>query len=160
MPLRGLIGSDILAWRDDIKLIDNPYGDGTDPIALLPALRPRFALFHAPLADRFGNVWIGRQKPLMLLAHAALETLVTVEEIVETHLLNDELYGPATIPSLYVSAIAVAPRGAWPLGLAGRYDADVDHLARYARMAVTAEGFSAYLDEHVAASTESAGAVG
>jgi glutaconate CoA-transferase subunit A len=158
MPLRGLIGSDILSYRDDIKVIGNPFADGADPIVLLPALRPRFALFHAPLADRLGNVWIGRQKPLMLLAHAAHETLVTVEEVVDLDLLNDELYGPATIPSLYVSAIGIAPRGAWPLGLAGRYDADTDHLALYARMAATAEGFAAYLAEHVTAGIESAGA--
>jgi len=153
MPLRGFLGSDILTHRDDIRVIDNPFADAGDPIVLLPALRPRFTLFHAPLADRFGNVWIGRQKPLMLLAHAAHEALVTVEEVVDTHLLNDPLYGPATIPSLYVTAIAVAPRGAWPLALSGRYDQDTEHLARYAKLAATAEGFAAYLAEYVLADT-------
>ena len=28
MPLRGLIGSDIVAYRDDYRIIDNPFGDG------------------------------------------------------------------------------------------------------------------------------------
>ena len=27
MPLRGLIGSDILKYRDDWKVIDSPFGD-------------------------------------------------------------------------------------------------------------------------------------
>ena len=39
MPLRGLIGSDVLAHRPDWKTIDNPF-DSNDPIVLLPAIRP------------------------------------------------------------------------------------------------------------------------
>src|SRR5271168_3795664 len=39
MPLRGIIGSDILAHRPDWRVIDNPFGDD-DPIVLLPALSP------------------------------------------------------------------------------------------------------------------------
>src|SRR5947207_13082632 len=35
MPLRGLIGSDVLAHRSDWKVIDNPFGRD-DPIVLLP----------------------------------------------------------------------------------------------------------------------------
>ena len=65
-------------------MIDNPFAEVGDPIVLLPALRPQAALFHAPLADRHGNVWIGRHKPAMLLAHAARETFVTVEQVVDT----------------------------------------------------------------------------
>jgi len=43
----------------------------------------------------------------------------------------------------------VAPKGAWPLGLADHYGADAAHLADYARMAASSEGFAAYLDRHV-----------
>ena len=70
MPLRGLIGSDVLAHRPDWQVIDNPFGND-DPIVLLPALKPDVALFHAPLADRDGNVWIGRDRELVTMAHAA-----------------------------------------------------------------------------------------
>jgi len=66
IAIRGLIGSDVLAHRPDWKVIDNPFGQDTsnqtDPIVLLPAIRPDVALFHAPMADRDGNVWIGRQR--------------------------------------------------------------------------------------------------
>src|SRR6185437_4790627 len=58
MPLRGLIGSDVLKHRADWKVIDNPFDDD-DPIVLLPAIKPDVTLFHAPMADRNGNVWIG-----------------------------------------------------------------------------------------------------
>ena len=51
MPLRGLIGSDVLKYRDDWKVIDNPFGNA-DPIVLLPAIKPDVALLHAPMADR------------------------------------------------------------------------------------------------------------
>src|ERR1700747_2592530 len=75
MPLRGLIGSDVLAHRPDWRGIDNPFDNG-DPIVLLPAIRPDVALLHAPLADRDGNVFIGRQRELMTMAHAAAKTVV------------------------------------------------------------------------------------
>src|SRR6202048_2464772 len=55
MPLRGLIGSDLLVHRTAWKVIDNPFGED-DPIVLLPAIKPDVALFHAPLADRVGTV--------------------------------------------------------------------------------------------------------
>ena len=148
MPLRGILGSDLLAERDDWQTLDNPFSEG-DPIVVLPAIRPDFALFHAARADRNGNVWIGVRRELMLMAHAAKSTLVTVEEIGDDDLLADEAYAAGTIPALYVSAIAEARNGAWPVGLAGRYPADRAHLGEYTRLAKTAAGFQQYLDEHV-----------
>lgn len=150
IPLRGLIGSDILAHRADWRVVDNPFGAG-DPIALLPAIQPDIALFHAAKADRDGNVWVGRRRELMTMAHAARKTLVTVEAIFDGDLLAEDELAAGTIAGLYVDAIAVAPRGAWPMGLADLYPADTAHLADYARKARTDAGFSAYLaDQHLA----------
>lgn len=148
LPLRGLLGSDVAAHRDAFKVIDNPFDDD-DPIIAVKASRPDVALIHAPLADRHGNVWVGRHRPLMIMAHAARETLATVEDIFDGNLLEDPKYGPATLSSLYVSAIAQAKNGAWPLGLTGFYDDDAEHLAEYVRLAATVEGFAEYLDRHV-----------
>lgn len=145
LPMRGLIGSDLLKNRPDYKVLDNPMSDAPDPIVLLPAIQPDIALFHAPLADRHGNVWIGKARELMTMAHAARETLVTVEDIVEDDLMADPLHAPATIPALYISAIARASGGAMPLALEGVYEADSAALAAYARAARTAEGFAAWL---------------
>jgi len=151
VPLRGILGSDVLARRDDWRVEQNPFADGPDPIVLLPALRPDIALFHAPRADAEGNVWVGRHRELATMAHAAARTLVTVEEVVDGDLLADPETAPGAIPAIYVTAIAVAPRGAWPLGLAGWYPADTEEIARYAAAARTDEGFAAWLDEHLAA---------
>src|SRR5215469_10899343 len=149
MPLRGLIGSDLVAHRPDWRVIDNPFGAGGDPIVLLPAIRPDIALFHAPMADRHGNVWIGRRRELVTMAHAARKTVVTVERIQEGDLLASEASAAGTLPALYVEAVAVAERGAWPLQLAGEYGRDDAHLARYAELAASADGFRRYLDEFV-----------
>ena len=148
MPLRGLLGSDILHNRPDFRVIDNPFGDD-DPIVLLPAIAPDVALFHAACADRSGNVYIGTQKELKILAHAARNCYVTVETIVDFNLLEREELAAATLSSLYVTAIAAAPRGAWPSNLPGHYDFDVAALAAYAEAAANRERFEAYLDRNV-----------
>ncbi len=149
MPLRGIIGSDILAHRSDWKLIDNPFASGDDPIVLLPALSPDLAVFHASMADRDGNVFVGRRLELATMAHAAKRSLVTVERIVDANLLDDERLAAGTISSAYLEAVAIAERGAWPLALLGKYGADQFHLAEYARVARTEDGFRAYLQRYV-----------
>ncbi len=150
MPLRGVLGSDLLAHRDDWRVIDNPF-DAGDRILVVPALRPDVALFHAPMADRDGNVWIGVRRELMTLAHAARVTLVTVERIVEEDLLADARSAAGVIPALYVGAVACAPRGAWPLGLFTCYAPDQQALAEYARAAASDAGFNNWLRRHLAA---------
>jgi glutaconate CoA-transferase, subunit A len=148
MPLRGLIGSDVLKYRADWKVIDNPFADD-DPIVLLPALKPDVALIHAPMADQFGNVWIGRQRELATMAHAAERTIATVEKIHDGNLLDDAVLAAGTLPGFYVEHVAVAERGAWPLPSPDHYAADAEHLALYARMAATEAGFAEYLDRYV-----------
>ena len=148
MPLRGVLGSDLVAKRTDWKVLANPFGN-EDPILLLPAIRPDVALFHARWADEAGNVWVGRRRELATLAHAAKTALVTFEELRKGDMLEDELLAPGVISSIYVSAVAHAPRGAWPLGVPGVYGADDLHLSQYAKAAKTREGFQRYLDEWV-----------
>jgi glutaconate CoA-transferase subunit A len=152
MPLRGLIGSDILDHRPDMRVVDNPVapaGAGADPIVLLPALRPDFALIHAARADRHGNVWIGMRREVATMAHAARATLVTVEEVCDGDLMADPVTAPGTLPGLYVERVALAPRGAWPVGFADHYPPDGNHMRAYARQARDDAGFDAYLRDHV-----------
>ncbi|MCO5085697.1 MAG: CoA synthetase, partial [Methylobacteriaceae bacterium] len=145
LPIRGIIGSDLLKTRTDWKIIDNPFATD-DPIVVVPAIQPDIAIFHAPEADRFGNVRIGRRRELLTMAQAAKATIVTVERIVEGSLLKTEDSAAGVLPALYVTKIAVAPRGAWPLPLWGEYGVDTAEVARYAAMARTPEGFAAYMD--------------
>jgi glutaconate CoA-transferase subunit A len=150
LPLRGIIGSDILAHRPDWKVIANPFAAaGEDPIVLLPALAPEVAIFHAAMADAAGNVWLGRRRECATLAHAARAALVTVERLVPGNLLEDERLAPGAISATYITAIAIAERGAHPAALLDEYGFDAAHVADYARAARTEEGFRAWLDREV-----------
>jgi glutaconate CoA-transferase subunit A len=147
MPMRGVIGSDLLKVRPDWKIIDNPF-EADDPIVLIPAIRPDAALFHAPMADRHGNIWIGRRRELATLAHASRESIVTVDRLYDGDLLADEILAAGVLPALYVTRIALAPGGTWPLASAEQ-PADAAHIAEYVRLARTDAGFASYLDLHV-----------
>jgi glutaconate CoA-transferase subunit A len=148
MPLRGVLGSDLIAHRDDWKVADNAFGEN-DPILLVKAIHPDVALFHAALGDRRGNVWIGVRRELMTAAHAAKATLVTVEEITDDDLLADDRWAAGAIPALYITAIAETRNGAWPLGLRGRYAADAAHLQTYVELAQSDDGFRRYLGQTI-----------
>jgi glutaconate CoA-transferase, subunit A len=141
LPLRGLIGSDILAHRTDWKVAPNPF-DPAEPIVLIPALSPDVAIFHAAMADAAGNVWVGRRRELATLAQAARRSLVTVERVVPGNFLEDERLAPGAISATYIEAVAVAPRGCAPAALLDEYPADAAMLASYARAARTEAGFA------------------
>jgi glutaconate CoA-transferase subunit A len=149
MPLRGVLGSDLIKNRPDWQVAQNPFSGGKDPILFVAAISPDIALFHARWADEAGNVWVGRRRELATIAHAAKQTLVTYEELKSGDMLEDELLAPGVISATYISAVAPAKRGAWPLGIPGVYDIDDAHLAKYAKAARTREGFQKYLEEFV-----------
>lgn len=149
MPLRGVLGSDLVATRPEWRVVDNPFRPG-DPILLVPALRPDVALFHAEMADADGNVWIGVRRELMTMAHAAAATLVSAEERRPGRLMDDAALAAGTIPGLYLDEVVVVPGGAAPLGCGDRYLSDGAFLRRYAELARTAAGFAGFLEEWLA----------
>ncbi len=156
LPLRGLLGSDVLTHRPHWRVMQNPFSNAADLIVLLPALAPDIAAFHAVLADAHGNVWVGRRRELATLAHAARRVFVTVERVVPGNLLDDERLAPGTISATYIEAVAVAAHGAWPSALLDEYPADAAHLREYASAARTADGFRDYLERHVLAPAHAA----
>ena len=142
--LRGLVGSDVLARRSDWRMIDNPF-EPNDSIVAMPALQPDIALFHAHSADRQGNVWVGRRREQIMMAHASKTSLVTVEKIVDDNLLADERTAAGVLPSLYVTALAESKRGAWPIGLWEAYPGDDAFLQTYVKEARDEDGFDRIL---------------
>lgn len=146
MPLRGLIGSDLVANRPDWKVIENPFAAG-DRIVALPAIAPDCALIHAPLADRHGNVFVGRKRELMLMAHASRRTFATVEALAPGNLLEDEARAAGVIPAIYVTGIAIAKRGCRPLPFLDEYPGDDAMMVRYAELSRTQAGFERFLEE-------------
>ena len=145
--MRGLIGTDVLLQRSDWRVMQNLFSMEPDPVVAIPALHPDVSVFHAPMADREGNVWIGRRRELAAMAYASRRTFVTVERIVDHRLLDDEITAAGVLPSLYVDGVAKAEKGAWPYGLWGEYAPDTAALQRYAKMARTEEGFQSWIAE-------------
>lgn len=141
MPLPGVLGSDLVNSRPEWKVEND--------LLIVPALSPDVALFHARWADEAGNVWVGRRRELATVAHAAHATYVTYEEKREGDMLEDELLAPGVISATYITGIAQAARGAWPLGVPGVYGVDDAHVSQYAKAAKTRAGFQRYLDEWV-----------
>lgn len=151
MPLRGLIGSDVLQHRiseDGWRCIDNPFAKN-DPIVIVPPIQPDVCLLHVPLADRNGNVWIGRRSEFSTIARASNKTLVTFENYFDGDLMAVEDKAPATIPALYITALSHQPKGSWPLHGGKAYLEDATHLRKYAEMSQTKVGFSEYLAQYV-----------
>jgi glutaconate CoA-transferase subunit A len=148
MPLRGLIGSDLLRHRADWRVGSNPFASD-DPVVLLPALHPDVGLFHASLVDDDGNVWIGRRRELATIAHASRRTLVTYERRHPGSLFDDERLAAGALPALYVEAVAEARHGAWPLAFAEEYPADMAHLRAYVAEAASESGAAAYLAREI-----------
>lgn len=156
MPIGGIIGSDVLNNRSDWKVIDDPLQQGNGRIVLVPAIQPDVAIIHSPLADRDGNVWIGRRRELATIAHASKTLLVTVEEIQDESLLASEKTAAGVLPGFYVTAVTRAKMGARPLGLVEHYSADGDEIASYAKAARDDEAFAAYLQRNVLGTQEAA----
>jgi glutaconate CoA-transferase, subunit A len=146
--LRGYSGTD-LEPRTNVKPIECPFTG--EVLNAVPALRPDVAIVHAQRADRRGNVqlWgiVGIQKEAVL---AADRSLVTVEEIVDE---LDPRPGAIVIPAWAITAVAAAPRGAYPSYAHSYYDRDNDFYKAWDAIARDRDQFQAWMEEHVLWST-------
>jgi glutaconate CoA-transferase subunit A len=97
----------------------------------VPALFPDVALLHVHRADRFGNCQIDGYPHMDAdMARAATTVIVTTEELVT----EDEIRrrpDRTVIPGFLVDALVLAPFGAYPHEVWGRYHADFEHFAEY-----------------------------
>jgi glutaconate CoA-transferase subunit A len=152
MPVRGIIGSDVARHRPDWKVLQNPYPPH-DQILTIPAIRPDVALMHVPLADRAGNLWVGRRGSLKLMAHASKKTIATFEHFYEGDLFDDPDKVPGLISAQAVEALSHQPRGAAPVGFGDDYGEDVEHMKIYAEASQDAGRFRDYLDRYVLSDT-------
>jgi len=146
VPIVGLVGSDLMHKRDDVKVVPDPFHPEVKT-AVVRSLRPDVALLHGLRADRAGNVDMGCWTDDVLLAEASRRVIVTVEEVVD-HIDEDTAQG-TFLPSILVNAVALAPFGAHPEHFPGRYPDDEAHLQRYVEHARDDAAFAVYLRETV-----------
>ena len=144
VPVLGLVGSDLLKRRDDMKICPDPFNPEVKTV-VAKAYRPDFAFFHAQKADRRGNVSCGWDNDDTLLAEASRHVIVTVEEIVEE--LSEADAKGSFLPGILVDTVVHAPFGAHPAACPDYYPVDEAHMRHYADSAKSDEAFGAYLEE-------------
>ncbi len=141
IPTRTLLGSDIPQGNPGLRV-----RDGYVEVA---PVRPDVTILHVQRADAYGraHAW----GPLGIAEEAGLaaeRVIVTCEELVEPDVL---LAHPnrVLLPETKVAAVVHAPGGARPSPVQGYWERDHDAYREYAARSRTAEGFRAWLEEHV-----------
>ncbi|MFQ5846483.1 MAG: CoA transferase subunit A [Candidatus Methylomirabilales bacterium] len=145
MPMRNLLGTDTFL-RSGAKLVEDPFTG--DPVCVVPALNPDVFLVHVHQADMYGNVRIfGTNLFALEAAMASKKVIVSAEEIIDPLEFRKE---PAqtTIPYFLVSGVVHLPFGAYPGGVPGRYELDLEHIQRLNALATEAQVHE-YLDTFV-----------
>lgn len=140
------VGTDFFRIRPDLKRAPCPVTG--EELTWFPALAPRVALIHAPMADEHGHTWLGGQHCVdAQLAMAAEYTIVTAEKIVPTDELK-RAQGGAGLVSFMVDAVVEVPGGAHPTSCYPDYPLDVVHLTSYLRSARRGDAAD-YLERYV-----------
>ena len=128
LPTRALLGTDTLRYSG-AKVIRDPFTG--KPIALVPALNPDVGLVHVHQADIYGNArCFGPGVQPLETAMAARKVIISTDEIIDHDDIRKDP-GRTTIPYYLVDAVVYAPYGAYPGGLPGVYEMDVDHFGEY-----------------------------
>lgn len=145
LPTRALLGSDTLTYSG-AKVIREPFGG--KPVALVPALNPDVGLVHVHQADVYGNArCFGPGVSPLETAMASRKVIISTDEIIDHDDIRKDP-GKTTIPYYAVDAVVYAPFGAYPGGLPGVYEMDVEHFAEYT--ALERQGnLKEYLDKYV-----------
>jgi glutaconate CoA-transferase subunit A len=148
LPMRSMMGSDIIEQLPDAKLIECPFTG--EKLVLVPALNPDVALIHVQRCDVYGNAQIDGLPFMDIdLAMAANRVILTTERIVS----NDQIRrapDQTKIPFMAVDAVVEAPFGSAPHECYGQYEPLFGHLDAYAAQLRRDpdEGIQTYLERY------------
>ena len=146
-PLLSYAGSDIPAINPDIRRVADPYGG--PEVYVVPPLRPDVTIVHAQRADRGGNVqmWgiVGVQQEA---AYAAQRVIVTVEEVVEDHVVRSAP-NRTVIPAHKVDAVVHCPGGAHPSYVLDYYVRDNAFYREWTPISRDRRHLASWLDQWV-----------
>lgn len=142
MPVRGMVGSDLISARG-FKTVMDPYTGET--VVAVERIQPDWAILHVQQADIEGNSKIiGPKYEDILMSRAAKNVIITAERIVngESFEKQPEL---TDIPGFLVRAVVHIPGGGKPGTCAGMYDLDNTSLDKFKELK-TGEELKGYLD--------------
>jgi len=149
MPIRSMLGSDVLRQRPDAVEMDCPFTK--EKLLLIPALNPDVALIHVQRCDAYGNAQIdGLPFVDIDLAMAANKVILSTEQVVS----NDQIRrapDQTKIPFFAVEAVVEVPFGCAPHECGGAYEPLFRHMDYYTSLVNKdpVSGMAEYLDRYV-----------
>ncbi len=149
VPVKSILGSDIIKSNPQIKLAENPFVDEPDPVALVPALKPDVAFLVVQRADRAGNSHIWGSTGLTQEASIASEKIIVLaDEIVEPEVIASDP-SRVLIPGFGVNAVCHIPAASHPSPLIGRWKRDNAFFHHYHQETREPDGFKRWVGEWV-----------
>jgi glutaconate CoA-transferase subunit A len=149
VPVKSILGSDIIKSNPQIKMAENPFASEPDPVALVPALKPDVAFLVVQRADRNGNSHIWGSVGLTQEASIAAEKIIVIaDEIVESEVITSDP-NRVLIPGFGVNAVCHIPAASHPAPLIGRWQRDNAFFHQYHKETRNADGFQRWCDEWV-----------
>jgi glutaconate CoA-transferase subunit A len=149
VPMRSILGSDILRSNREFRLAENPFSEAGEPVVLVPPFNPDVAILPVQRADRFGNNHHWGSRGLVLeSAMAAEKVILLADEIVEPEVIASDP-SRVLIPGYLVSAVCHVPAGMHPSPMTGRWQRDNEFFNDYHRQSRSRQGFLEWLDEWV-----------
>jgi glutaconate CoA-transferase subunit A len=152
LPVRSLLGTDTRSANPSKEIVC-PFTGLT--LLAVPALWPDVAIVHVHEADRFGNArFAGTSVADTDIARAAKKLIVTCERLVDDDALRAEPHRNQ-IPFFCVDAVCHVPRGGWPGGMPGEYDADEAELTAWLTAEADPATFPAFVAGRIGSSNYS-----
>jgi glutaconate CoA-transferase subunit A len=148
ISVRGLLGSDILKHRPDLRVAKNPFNPGEEVVIAQP-IRPDVAVFHALEADCWGNAVTPGLRDDIIMARAAKRVIVTTEEVSDCELTPRDAVDQTFLPAIDVDGVVHLPSGAHPASCGSLYSIDDVHLKEYLEASKEEGVFKSYLDKYV-----------
>ena len=148
ISVRGLLGSDILKHRPDIRVMQNPFNPGEE-VAVVQPIRPDVAIFDALKADCWGNAIIPGLRDDLMMARASKWVIVTAEEVLDKELTPRDAIDSTFLPAIDVDGVVHMPFGAHPCACGNKYPIDDGHIKEYLEASKEERTFGSYLEKYV-----------
>ncbi len=148
LPMRSLLGTDILKSNPNLIEIESPF-EGAEKLSAVKALHPDLAIIHAQRADCHGSAHIwGGLGVVADSAKASRKTLILADEIVDTEVIESDP-NRTVVPGFLVDAVVCEPYAAHPSPSQGKYNRDHHHYTEYHSETKEREGFLNWLEHWV-----------
>ena len=122
LPCKSGLGTDLVNQHQELKVIDDPFE--SEPVVLVPAVRPDVAFISVHRADRTGNGQVfGYKGTDEWKARAAKHVVLLTEELVSIEKIRENPTN-TVVPSYCSDAVVHLPYNSFPNAVYGCYNVD------------------------------------